>query len=525
MRICDNNRLRKYAPEILVVAGLATVSFLLLSGAFPLWMGRDTEGYYRYYASVFETRPDSPYLMVFRTPVTPFLFGVAWDLGGTWGVSLVHWVSWILSSLLVYFVGRWFSVWAAILAVALFLTNTDAFYWFRTLASESPSVPALAALPALALVAVRRPIAGCGALGAWVFVLTMIRPGNLLFLSLAVLPFLIADWRHWRRSLLAMVVFLFAAGLPLAAYVGINKVRYDFPGVAIGGPAHIPFYRVFQVEKMVRPEYGPASARLAELVREDVLTRPVFQQYGVTEEDVFATGTWRSYYSILHAYLHRYGMKDNFSGLMEVGIETARERPIDFFGFYLRRLLDLYKVPGFRGPVRHPFLEEASVALAAHREELRSVGLPIPSEGDVVPAYFSYVSYLPPDYEPSAEPLLGWKPPAKAWEFERKPGNEFLRVWMPRLGWAHRFLSAFVFAGLLGLLLFFRRADVRAVWMVTAIGTGVLLVSLMGNPEMAFRPPYDSLHTTAGSIFIGLGIERILKRRSPVFPGRKAVNG
>jgi hypothetical protein len=55
----------------------------------------------------------------------------------------------------------------------------------------------------------------------------------------------------------------------------------------------IPFYRAFITDKIVSPENGPASHRLAEAVRRHLVTRNPYKAYGVTVGDVFRSGSFR----------------------------------------------------------------------------------------------------------------------------------------------------------------------------------------------------------------------------------------
>ena len=44
----------------------------------------------------------------------------------------------------------------------------------------------------------------------------------------------------------------------------------------------IPFYRAYITDKIVAPENGPASRRLADAVRNHLITRDPYKSYGVT---------------------------------------------------------------------------------------------------------------------------------------------------------------------------------------------------------------------------------------------------
>ena len=97
----------------------------------------------------------------------------------------------------------------------------------------------------------------------------------------------------WREKLTWAAAFLAAAVLPLAAWSVHNGIRFGDYTLARGGNAVIPFYRAFIVDRIVSPENGPASRKLAKAVDERLLTREPYRSYGVTRDEVFTSGSFR----------------------------------------------------------------------------------------------------------------------------------------------------------------------------------------------------------------------------------------
>ena len=116
--------------------------------------------------------------------------------------------------------------------------------------------------------------------GLGVAVLAFARPGNAVLVAFVLFPLVVRGC--WREKLTWAAAFLAAALLPLAAWAVDNGIRFDDYTVARGGNAVIPFYRAFIVDRIVSPENGSASRKLAKAVDERLLTREPYRSYGVT---------------------------------------------------------------------------------------------------------------------------------------------------------------------------------------------------------------------------------------------------
>ena len=87
---------------------------------------------------------------------------------------------------------------------------------------------------------------------------------------------------------------MLAAVLPLLAWSVHNGVRFDSWGLARGGNAIVPFYRAFITDHIVSPENGEESRRLAAAMQQHLLTREPYRSYGVTLDQLFREGSFRS---------------------------------------------------------------------------------------------------------------------------------------------------------------------------------------------------------------------------------------
>ena len=81
--------------------------------------------------------------------------------------------------------------------------------------------------------------------------------------------------------------------VPLAAWAVLNGARFGDYTLARGGNAVIPFYRAFISDKIVSPDNGPASRKLADAIEQHLLTRDPYKAYDVTLARVFSSGSFR----------------------------------------------------------------------------------------------------------------------------------------------------------------------------------------------------------------------------------------
>ena len=123
-------------------------------------------------------------------------------------------------------------------------------------------------------------------LGVGRLALVLTRPGSQALLLFAFAPFVLSV--SWRRRLKWSAAYLVVAVGLLAAYSGYNDLRYGDFTVARAGPATIPFYRVFTLERIVKPENGPASRALARAVARDLLTQQQYRREGIDLDKFFS---------------------------------------------------------------------------------------------------------------------------------------------------------------------------------------------------------------------------------------------
>ncbi|MGH2997630.1 MAG: hypothetical protein ACRDM9_15035, partial [Gaiellaceae bacterium] len=310
----------------LILFCVALGVYALEAVAWPLMSGRDLDEYLLAYVQLTDSHPLLPWALLFRTPVTPVVAGGILDLGGgilaeplaavLYAGSIVAWSAAALA----------FGRRAALAVAAVLLVYPGYALMFHELASEIVMAAAFAGWAVLVVRAAWAPSARAFALaGLGVALLALIRPGNVVLLGLVVLPLVLrATWR-WRIGWAA--AFLAAAALPLAAWTANNGIRYGEWTLARGGNAVVPFYRAFVTDRIISPENGPASRRLAEAVRTNLLTREPYRSYGVTMDEVFTSGSFRIHEDLYVLSDQVFGWDSAYSTLRDAALEGIEAHP------------------------------------------------------------------------------------------------------------------------------------------------------------------------------------------------------
>jgi hypothetical protein len=346
----------------------------------PLAGGRDLDEYLYGYVQFFDWHPLLPWSMLFRTPVPGLIDGAALDLAGGFFAEPLMAVLFAGSVVAWSVAARAFGPRPALLVAVALLAYPAYGLMFHEVSSEPLFAAAFALWALLVVRAARSPsFPGFASAGAGVALLVLIRPGNAVLLAFVVFPFVLPGSR--RERLLRAGAFLSAALLPLIAWAVLNGVRFGDYALARGGNAVIPFYRAFITDRIVSPENGPASRRLAEAVRRHLVTRDPYKAYGVTVADVFRSGSFRiheDFYLLSDEY---FGWDSNYSILRKAGIEAVRKHPGAYASGVLETVWQQLSESYFRSP---PSKKEAARAPPVVEEKGRE--LPAPTEGQPIPA-------------------------------------------------------------------------------------------------------------------------------------------
>ncbi len=362
---------------MLALFASALVVYAVRAIGWPLTAGRDLDEYVYAYLQLFDGDPLLPWSLLFRTPVTPVVAGVSLDvldgalveplLAVLYAGSVVAWSA----------AARHFGPWTALAVAAALLVYPAYGLLFHELSSE-PLFAAGFALWALLLVrAAAQPSAGrFAAAGAGVALVALIRPGNAVLLVFALFPLALAG--PLRSRTVWAGAFAAAALLPLAGWTAHNGVRYDEYALARGGNAVIPFYRAFITDRIVSPENGAASRRLAEAVETHLVTREPYRSYDVTVDEVFASGSFRIHEDFYLLSDQVFGWDTDYSVLRDAGVEAVRAEPAKYASGVVETVWLQLSESLFRSSDEGT--EAGSAATAAGGADL-----PEPTEGEPIP--------------------------------------------------------------------------------------------------------------------------------------------
>jgi hypothetical protein len=356
---------------------LAVAVYAVRAIGWPLVSGRDLDEYLYAYIQFLDWHPLLPWSLLFRTPATPVVDGVALDvargffaeplLAVLFAGSVVAWAA----------AARWFSTRAALLVALALLVYPAWGLMFHELSSEPLFAASFSLWAWLVTRAAMRPTAWRFAwAGLALALLAYVRPGNALLLVFVLFVLFVPG--AWRQRAVWAGAFLIAAIVPLAAWAILNGVRFGDYALARGGNAVIPFYRAYITDKIVSPDNGPASRRLAAAVRAHLVTRNPYKAYDVTVPEVFRSGSFRIHEDFYLLSDQVFGWDSNYSVLREAGIEAVKKHPGRYTSGVLDTIWQQLSKSYFRTPPSKP--SSAPAERVAGRE------LPKPSEGQPIPA-------------------------------------------------------------------------------------------------------------------------------------------
>ncbi len=314
-----------------MVLAAALAVWWLQALVIPLVPGRDFGTYAGAYVELFQRHPVDLGYVLGRTPLAPLVVGVLLDpFGGRLaeaGVSLLY-----AGSVLAWFLAaRRFGGGAALLATFVLLLYPSYGILFHELASDAVFAAAFAGWSYLTVRVVLRPTTvGFALVGLGVGLLCLVRPGNQALVVLALVPLVLA--MPWRQRVVGALALFASAVAVLALWTVHNGVRFDDYTVARGGNSRLPFERAYLTDRIVRPDNGPASRRLAAAARRELLPAEPYRSYGITLDELFSDPSPRMKDDLGWLANRLEGWHSDERLLRDAGIEAVRTHP----GVYAR---------------------------------------------------------------------------------------------------------------------------------------------------------------------------------------------
>lgn len=367
---------------LLVVLALAVYAFESVGWA--LRPGRDLGVYLRYYVQLGQDNPVFPWSMLTRTPVTPLFAGGLLEAGGGLFAEVLMALFFAASILAWSFVAlRAVGCRAALLVAVALLVFPGYGGLFHQLSSDVVFAMAFAGWAVLVMRMVERPsVYRFAAAGAGAAFLALTRPANQALVLGAVFALLLAE--PWRLRAVHAGSYAVAAVLPLVAWAGVNDLRYDDFTVARGGQASVPFFRAFVTDRIMSPDNGPASRRLAAAVQRDLLPREPYRSYGIDQQEFFSLGSPRMEEDLISLSDRVFGWNSDYEVLGRAAREAVRRHPGTYVRGVTRSMWDELNQPLYVSP-RTPSSANAPPAAKPSATGKRA-SLPVPTEGEPIPA-------------------------------------------------------------------------------------------------------------------------------------------
>ena len=326
--------------------GLALAVFALESVFLPAYPGRDMSRYLETFFQLGYDVPVYPAVLNTRGPLSAIGVGVPLAISG-WAAEL--WLALLYACSIVAWarVALAFGSRAAILTSALLLVFPGYGILFHQLASDSLFAAGFAIWALLMMRAIQRPsVKAFAFVGLGMGALVLIRPANQVLLVMALLPLVLrAPWRDrlawlaaffipavalsqawkaiaelrygdavflnpstgllalsallvplllsspWRGRVAAVMAVLVVAALGIKGLPGQSPAQYTRS--VIRNESNQFVYRSFELDRIMAPENGPASRRLARVVERELLPREPYRSYGVDVHEFFASGSDR----------------------------------------------------------------------------------------------------------------------------------------------------------------------------------------------------------------------------------------
>jgi hypothetical protein len=364
------------------VLGLALAVYALYSVAWPLAAGRDLGTYLRVYVQLFH-HAVYPQALTARTPVGPLVTGGLLDAGAV-VAEVAMALLYALSVLAWCAVARRFGPAVAVTTAVALLAFPGYVMLFHRLSTDALFAAAFALCALLLARFGEGPTAvRAAAVGATVALLVLTRPGNVVLLSLGLVPLLASG--AWTQRLGRAAVFSVAAVLPLLAWSVHNAVRFDDFAVARGGGSVVPLFRAFVTDRIVSPDNGPASRELAQAVRERLLPLEPYRSYGITVDGFFSSGSARMHEDLIGLSDRTWGWGDDYKHLARAGREAVFAHPWAYARGVGHDIALLLRAPLLLD-VPAPAAESTGPAGEGETIVVNGKRLPKPTEGEPIPA-------------------------------------------------------------------------------------------------------------------------------------------
>jgi len=382
----------KWDLSVILLASI--LMYYIQSLGWPLKPGRDFGAYVNYYVDMWSSEPYYKFLMASAVkPPVPLFIGAFYRIGGPVLLEIAVALLFSVSILSIYYIGStWNRQVALISSIAVILYPGYAGI-YHELATECFSACGFILWAAFVCYSSKHPSIRNFALHAFfLFLLLMIRQANLILLVFAVFPFLLPNLKLRDKIIRCAIILSLSIAFQML-WSTYNYVRYDVFTIARSNRA-TTLFRSYCIDRIVKPENGPASAKLADAVKNELLNKEPYKSYGIDLDLVFSTPpeykNSRIFLDIISLSDRVWGWESNY----EVLGQAAKEAIFSYPTIYLKNVMfDIIKV--FSGSYESPVHRRFDYKLKESKQppKLNERGLPVPTESQIIPnSYINTVS-------------------------------------------------------------------------------------------------------------------------------------
>lgn len=490
----------------LLIITASLLAYILYALAFPLTPGRDFGTYLQYYFDILSKEPTYHLLMVYRTPGTPLFYGILGQFGGSLLVEVVLGFCYISLNLIAYNIVKGWDRVIAFLAVFLIIFHFDYNLLFHHISSDNLFSIFLMFWVGILFIAYNNSSPKMYLISSVVtFLLVMIRPSSQLFVFAAFLP-LLSEKVRASIKIKNLLIFFLVFILLILFYRSYNFIRYGDFTVSRGGAAVIPLYRLFTVDRIVRPENGIYSEKLANDVKNDLLTQEPYKTYQIDVDTFFTAGDPRMMNDLISFSDRKYGWNSNYKILGEVSKEAIFRYPKAYIYGVINTLIKVFEIPGnVRLGGANPITADAFEIKYKHLQKIEKLSLPIPSEDSLIPGSFQLWFASNAKNEPvvlEKQSTLGRKVAKVLKDYPSRQQSKLasnIALQTKRL-FRHLPIFLFVAFAIIGNLLTRKTRDIAMLYIII-LSLLVLTVTYMGlEGVIQYRLAFDPLFIIAGMI-------------------------
>lgn len=346
---------------------LALIMYLIQSIAYPVYPGRDFATYLMYFYDYLNETPIFHTLMLFRTPVTPLILGGLFSIGGIILVKIFLCILYVLLIPAFYYIGNFFNTTISKVFVIFMIFYVPYCELFHEVSSDNIFLFIFVYWVAHIFYSYKDLIINKTIFNAFLlFLLILTRPSAQIFLMSGL--FILITNKAFKKKIINFSIFYLIIVSLLLIYATHNQVKYNDFTISRGTNLHLPFYRIFSRDKIVLPENGPYTKKLAKAVKEDLLKKEPYFSKKIDIKTFFQGNNNHRYFGDIPSLVDRtWGWNSDHIILKKISYEAILSHPTVFikqsilYYFYVLTMPFVVKAPLLHGETSNYDQEQAEL--------------------------------------------------------------------------------------------------------------------------------------------------------------------